>query len=625
MSESFRKLTDYEHARIRVEMYLGSKEMHTASVFGFDGKTYGIHEFTWVPSIYVAIRELLDNSIDEVCSHGYGDTIWVTYDPDTMKFGVRDNGRGMPIDGRPELGKGPAASILMGEARAGRNFDERGTVAGLNGIGASIVNFTSEYFELVVNRDGKKLTQVWTEGTYRKKDIHKTDGPVITKAKGNGTSVTFIPSRKVWSERALPLDFLRHRLWDIALANPKTNIHFNGEKLSTSGRDPVREMVFGRSVGLVKTKSEKVDASFYIKPYDTDDVVIHSIVNNIPVFEGGSHITEIKSLLFSALIEIIEPMVKKAMGVKKRDVKFVNKSDVSAGLIIYNITKMIDPHFNGQTKERLSSEIRTDIRAGFLKSDVATFVAKNKEWVDSVIERCQQRQQKSQNRELSKQQKKLEKTKVASLRDATGKHRQKCTLYITEGQSATAGLLSARDSKIHGALPLRGKIMNVNGVSPKKILASEALRDIMASIGLKIGERANPMHLRYGRIHLCTDADQDGKNISALLVNFLYTFWPELFDGDAIVYDFDTPLVILKKGKKREYIYSDGYDDFKPEKYKGWTIIRAKGLARLEQDDWAHVLDHPKVTPITDNGNLKETLSLIFDGTRADDRKDWLS
>ncbi len=632
MTEKFRKLTDYQHARHRTEMYLGSREPHTQVLLTFDGKSLSLEEHTWVPAMYTGWRELIDNALDELVAHGHGDTLRVSYDPDTMEFVVEDNGRGLPLDEKKELGPGPAASILLGEARAGRNFNERGTVAGVNGLGAAIVNFISEYFVLDVWRDGRKFHQKWTEGVYRKQEIHKTDGPRITRgsATKTGTRIRFKPSARVFPNMTLPIRFVESRMWDIALANPKLKVYFNGTRMKVlnGSRDPVITSLFaGFTPGLVDTKSDRVHAKFYIVPGITDDEHIHSLVNNIPVLQGGPHIDEFRSLFYAALIKHLDPMVRKALGMKKpKDGTVLNRNDVSGGLLIYNITTMIDPHFDSQTKVRLISEIKADIRQGFMESDVKGFARRNPEWVQAVIARCAARTQLAARRGLDKEQRKLSRTKIASLKDATGSRRDKCMLFIAEGESAISGMMSVRDATIHGGIGLTGKIMNVHGVAPKKVLESKALTNIMTSLGLVIGQKADPMNLRYGKVYIATDEDEDGKNITALIVNFLFTFWPELFRYDRpFVYKFSTPLIILVKGKERQYIYADDYDQFDPADYSGWQIIRAKGLARLTQEDWKHAVNDPKLIPMVDDGLLEETLDMIFNKLRADDRKEWLS
>ena len=197
---------------------------------------------------------------------------------------------------------------------------------------------------------------------------------------------------------------------------------------------------------------------------------------------------------------------------------------------------------------------------------------------------------------------------------------------IISHNSAINGMTEERTPAIHGGLPLRGKVLNVNGESPKIVLDNQALTDIMNSIGLVIGQRANRHSLRYGKVYLAHDMDEDGKNIGALLVNFFYTYWPELFDAhkEPYISVFMTPFIIGEKGKERHYWYMDDHHTFKPEDWKGWKITRAKGLGTLKSADWEHSLKHPKLMPLLDDGNLKESLDLIFNSTRADDRKAWI-
>lgn len=629
MAESYQKLDDYQHARLRTEMYLGSREEHRQTVVHFNGTELEAREFTWTPALFTAIRELIDNSLDEMIGHGHGDTLRVDYDPEKMLFTVEDNGRGLPIEEKTSLGKGPAASILLGEARAGRNFDQRGQVAGVNGLGAAVVNFTSEWFQLDVWRDGKHLRQRWSEGTYRKKDIHKTDGPTIKAGSKTrrGTRIQFVPSAKVYPHRTLPEDFLKGRLWDIAVTNPDLKVYYNGERLllNRNTRDPIKGTLFGdRKVGIIDIQNGSFRSRFYVCPnFVEGEETIHSVVNNLPVFQGGSHVEAFRDTFYPLIMAGLEKQLK------KDKIKPV-RGDVTSGLLIWNVTTMDDPRFDSQTKGRLINEVRKLIKEGFIESDARSFLRRNDEWVQEVLARIRDRAQSKAHKEVQSAQKAMKKQKVAGLKDATGRDRSKCVLFLAEGESAISGITNVRDPSIHGGIGLRGKVMNVNGEAPKKVLASQVLADIMTATGLQIGVKAMPSALRYGSIYIATDEDEDGKNITALLVNFFYTFWPELFEDPnrPYVYKFSTPFIIAVKGKERRYAHAHNYEQFKADmaagKYKGWKIIRAKGLARLSEADWKLALAEPVLVPVIDDGNLKETLDLIFNSSRADDRKEWL-
>jgi DNA gyrase/topoisomerase IV subunit B len=632
VKESFRKLDDYGHARIRTEMYLGSREERTQFVPHYDGNRLVLNEYTWVPALYTAFREIVDNSLDEIVSHGYGNTLRVDYNPDNMEFLISDNGRGIPIEEKKSLGKGPAASILLGEARAGRNFDDRADVAGVNGLGAAIVNFTSSSFDIMVHRDGKRFYQLWTEGRYGGKDIHKTEGPVIEDAskdeiKANqGTSIQFIPSSKVYSKLTLPLELIKDRMWDIAVANPKVNVFFNDEHLVPNDpKKPVEDTYFPNVLaGVVEMKSADFNASFYIVPNFSDQEVVYGTVNNLPVFDGGSHIEAFRNLFYPAVMKILQPRLKK-------EKLTMRKEDISTGLLIYSVTRMSNPQFDSQTKVRLVSEVKPIIKTLFLESSVSALLRRNPDWVESILDKCRSRSTAKDRRDINKAQKAMKRQQVAGLRDATAKVRDQCVLFLGEGESAIGKMVEVRDPAIHGGLGLRGKILNTYGIQPKKVLDSEALKSIMNSIGLEIGEKAVRGKLRYNKIFIATDEDEDGKNITALLVNFFYTFWPELFTdkNKPFIFKFYTPFIIAKKNKTRKYIYADKYDEFKTDlatgQYKGWKITRAKGVGRLDRDDWSHSIKKPKLTPIIDDGDLKSTLDLIFNPMRADDRKGWLA
>ena len=253
---------------------------------------------------------------------------------------------------------------------------------------------------------------------------------------------------------------------------------------------------------------------------------------------------------------------------------------------------------------------------------------RNPEWIEAIYARCAARTEKKDLADIGKLAKKAKRQKIEDLEDACCMDRSQAVLFLAEGKSAISGMLEARNPEIHAGLPLRGKPMNVREYTVKQIMENEVLSKIANAIGLVPGTRANRHALRYGRVAIVADADEDGKNITALLTNFFYTLWPELFDPKkpAFVTVFDTPLVIAAKGKQRKYWYSDNVSEFHPEKFRGWDITRAKGLAALKREDWQYVLANPKVLPLTDDGQLAATLELLFSKGpgAADRRKAWI-
>lgn len=615
--KEWRKLNDFQHARNNNEMYFGSRDEHTQTVLGYASGRPIIETHTWIPAVFTAFREVLDNALDEIVTHGHGDRVDITYDPKTMVFSITDNGRGIPINFDKEEQQ-YAATVLLSETKAGRNFDDRGNSRGMNGIGASIVNMCSDYFQLDITRDKKNFTQRFSDGG----DKLIIEDPMIMPAKKDaptGTRVEFKLSPKVFKRMDLPEAFVRARIFDVALCYPSVRVFYNGTRVITKGT--VEKTVFPDKQPISFTVREPGFISqFWLVPDFSADgsEMTHTLVNAIPTFNGGTHVEAFKRRFFSGLIDAL------ASTSKKRRLT-PNRSDIADGLLVFNITEMNAPKFDSQNKTRLINEDSAKIveRALAEPEFFKKVIKNNAEWIEDIYRRCAERTQKKDNADAAKLAKKNLRTKVEDLEDASGNDRRKCILFLGEGKSAISGMVEARDADIHGGLPLRGKVLNVFGETHKTILENEALVKIMKSIGLVPGQRPNRQMLRYGKVYITCDADEDGKNIAALLVNFFYTLWPDLFDPSLtpFLYVFDTPLIVAVKGKQRKYWFKDNYESFDSDAHKGWEITRAKGLAALKRDDWRFVLANPKVQEIIDDGRLRESLDLLFNTKRADDRK----
>jgi len=618
--KEYKVLNDFQHARLRTEMYFGSRDPHTQTVLDYtSGKAVPV-ETTWIPAIYTAFREILDNALDEVIRHRHGDRIDVTFCPKTMVFSVRDNGRGIPIAFDEEQGK-HAATLLLSVTKAGRNFEDRGASRGMNGIGASVVNYCSEYMQIDIVRDGQEFSQRFSEGS----DDLVAEEPIIFPArKGaeSGTRVEFKLSKSVFPRMDLPESFIISRLMELTVCYPSLKLFYNGQRVNPKGSI---EKLFPSEAKPIKfsIREGSFSSDFWLFPKFLEDSseMSYGLVNGIPTFNGGTHIDAFRRNFYTGLLQALAPTSR------KRRLE-PNRSDIADGLLIFNVTEMESPSFDSQNKARLIHEECSKIITkamgdpDFFKKVIRTYP----DWIEDIYNRCALRTKKKDDLDAKREAKKILRTKVKDLEDASGINRQKCILFIGEGRSAISGVVEARDADIHGGLPLRGKVLNVHGESIKTILANEALSQIMRSIGLDPNKPADRRSLRYGKVYITTDADEDGKNIAALLVNFFFRLWPELFQDpkNPFVYIFDTPLIIAVKGKTRKYWYNDNYEEFDPEAYKGWEITRAKGLAALKREDWKYVLDNPKVTPVLDDGKLAESLSLLFDPSRADDRKDWI-
>lgn len=629
MTNNIKKLTDYQHLRARVPMYLGSDQPHTQAIVLYYDMQPRVVETTWVPALFTCIREIIDNALDEVVGHGFGNRIDVGFDHANFVFSVQDNGRGIPID-FDKTHKQYLATMVLTEPRTGRNFDTRGEIAGVNGIGSSAVANTSEWFDVEIHRDGKKFKQTFREGLPGATQIDIT-APKITNCKTDktGTFINFHPSKEVFVSRILSEEFVYSRVIEIAICNPTVKVFFNGEQIKVKPRQ--EQTLFPDQKPItIEIEEGSFRSKFWITHGGDQPEHVHSIVNNIPVWNCGVHIDAFRRLFYNGMISALERE-------SKRRKLNPNRSDIQDGLFIYNITNMMAPNFDSQSKTRLINEEVASIMKKHLEDPelYRDLVKKNTEWIAAIYARCEERTMKKDASELAKLNKATKRLKIEELQDATGIDRSKCKCLIVEGKSAQSGISEGRDPEVHGSVPLRGKVLNVYSKhmtrtaynqNLKKIAENDALKKIAGALGLTVGERASRSRMRYGEIYITTDADTDGSNIAALMINYFYQLWPELFDPKLkpVIYIFQTPFIIATKGKIKKYWYSDDYGNFNPDDYKGYSITRAKGLGSLNKEDWEVVLKNPKLIPVIDEGDLDECLDLLF-SPDADKRKEWLS
>ena len=422
------KLSEYRHSRLRTEMYLGSRSPHTQTIVNWNGSSLAPQEMTWVPAVFCAWREIMDNALDEVVGHGHGSRIDITYDPLNLRFSVSDDGRGIPIDW-DENERMHKVTMALTQTRTGRNFGERGEVRGTNGIGSSIVVNCSRQFKVTVHRDGQKFSQTFSEGSEILPELD-IGAPVITRGSSSrsGTQVEWELSQEVFGHRQLPLEFVRARVMESAVNHPNIRFSFNGERVAVK---PNIDKTFFSQQSCIKIPVREGDfaSTFYLVPnFCVEGEHVHCLVNDIPAFNGGSHIDVFKRSFFSNLIKALERESRKRALTP-------NKSDISEGILVYNVTTMKAPNFDSQSKTRLiNEEVETHIRLALDNESLYKSIVKNhREWIDEIYERCATRTQKRDDQEAAKLSRKVLRTKVPKLMDATGKDRSKCILLITEG------------------------------------------------------------------------------------------------------------------------------------------------------------------------------------------------
>jgi len=626
-ADDIKILTDREHVRLRTQIYLGNMHSTAYPVPMFLNDRFSIEGVEFVPAVYKAVGEIIDNSIDEFAHlKQRNKTLTIErWSGSEARYSIQDNGRGIPID-KHKSGKF-TPEVALGSLRAGRNFsdDKEAGVIGQNGVGSACTNYCSTNFDIEINRDGKLYKQSFKNGakTISKPSIRK--GP----ATKTGTKVSFTLDKEVFSDPILDDRLMNNRAIEIAFTNPGVVVDYNGEKYKfKKGLEDVVQQI---------TKSTLLDEGTYHKfeyktalntmefyvifgVNDSIDEQIFSWVNSSLLFDGGLCNTQFLNAFYDSAITHLKSQAKK----QKVD---VTKNDVRQNVLVLGNLKIQNPEYDAQSKTRLTGPNTRIEMAKMVNEGWAAFARKNKGWLEEVMERAVDRHHTSANKKAIKDHQKTMHKKVPGLVDATNKVRFDCQLLVTEGLSAASMITEARNPLDTGSFPLTGKINNVYGNTPAQILQMGKITNLLAAVGLVPGKKAQRDALHFGKLVIATDADYDGSDIFTLLVNLIYTFWPELFDPnyEAFLYRLVAPNVALTKGKKRVHFTTRETYEKGKNRYKGWDVNYYKGLGSMVKDDWEMILSGKTDTliPITDDGKMKETLELLF-GPSADNRKVWL-
>jgi len=613
-------LSDQEHVRLRTQIYLGNMHPTPYQIPIFEDGQFRVEEVTFIPAVYKAIGEILDNSVDEFAHIDIKNKqLTIEANPLLGEYLIADNGRGIPID-KHETGK-YTPEVALASLRSGRNFsdDKEAGVIGQNGVGSACTNFCSVDFHVKINRSGKCYQQSFSNGASKisKPSIRK--GPAKT-----GTEITFTLDPEVFSDITLPDNLMRNRAVEIAMTNPGVGVSYNKQryKYNKGMEEMVKKIIKNNVLGEGSYyKFQAGDMEFYVVfgVNSSVDEQVFTWVNSSLLFDGGLCNTQFMNAFIDKAIKHLQPQAKK----EKAE---VTKNDVREGLLVFGNLRIANPEYDAQSKTRLTGpNLRTDMQK-MVEDAWRSFSRQQKGWLEQVLERAMIRHHSKANAKAIKEHSKGLKKKVAGLTDATHKNRALTQLLITEGLSAASMITEARDPKTTASFPLTGKINNVYGCTPAQLLKMGKITNLLAAIGLIPGRKALRSELRFGKIVIATDADVDGGDIFTLLVNLFYQ-WPELFDKnyDPIVYRLVAPNVCLVKGKQRIHFATRKEYEKQKGKYRGYEVRYYKGLGSMVKEDWEMILSGKTDTlvPVIDDGNMAATLKLLF-GPDSDVRKRWL-
>lgn len=621
------------HCRNRITLVFGSNDVEELDTYVYTDKGIEFKTVQFHQAKSKAIEEILDNCIDEYY-RGHVTEVHCFLDKAGKRVIVQDNGIGFPLNKVPQV---------YSEFRTGSKFkdeevDEKGFLhrtLGQNGLGAAATCLTSDEYIATVRHYNSKKEQTYTfiDGALKiKKSKPKSyKGP-------SGVKIELVLSKKVYKNNTIDEELLRKRIIDLAYNNPGLTFYFNKEKfhfkkgmfelaqrINKDTAQLIGDEVYKYETTNIKGKKVKgaIDMHFSLvldkKTEDREKFI--SFVNSTPTFDGGFHQDRFRRVFINAVKEKTERLAKKAKVV-------VHDNDILAGMTFILGITMPNPRFESQTKRKLVRD--TNLEKGiekFMGRHMDKWMRKNKEFIELVIERAKNRHKFQEFKDAAKIGRKQKKIRVEKLLDANErKDRSKCTLFICEGDSAIGGLRSARNKLYQGGIALRGKPMNVAQSSIKDILENKEFANIMASVGLTIGQEVDWKSLRFSTIVFLSDSDVDGGHINTLLTNFFYQFWPELFEQGSIQIA-KAPLFEIVTDKDTLYVESpDQLEEMKKKKtLKIKAIHRNKGLGEMSPEAWKYVLQRDEFTKITaDNVNEAKAMLDVCFGKDSAPRKELL-
>jgi DNA gyrase subunit B len=623
-------LEGLEAVRKRPGMYIGSTGSR-----GLHHLVYEVVGSTGSRGLHHLVYEVVDNSIDEALA-GYCKNIVVTIHKDNS-ITVEDDGRGIPTDIHPKVGK-PAVEVALTMLHAGGKFnnDAYKVSGGLHGVGVSVVNALSEKLEVVVKQRGKIFRQTYERG------VPKTDLEIIGETEETGTTITFKPDKEIFEETVFNYDVLAQRLRELAFLNKGINIRLIDE------RDG-KEEVFNYEGGIIsfvkylnRNKEVLHEEPIYMEAKNTDYEVevcmqyndtytenIFSFANNIDTREGGTHLVGFKS----ALTKVINDYARK-YGIIKDNEKNLQGEDVREGLTAIVSVKLKNPQFEGQTKTKLGNSEMRSIVENVVIEKLSAFLEENPSVAKVIVEKATQaaraREAARKARELTRRKSALENTTLpGKLADCSEKDPSKCELFLVEGDSAGGSAKTGRNSRFQAILPLRGKILNVEKARLDKILSNEEIRAMITALGTGIGDEFDISKLRYHKVVIMTDADVDGSHIRTLLLTFFYRFMRPLIENGN-VYIAQPPLYKITKGKKVYYAYSDKELDriLNEIGRENYTVQRYKGLGEMNADQlWDTTMDPEKRTILKvtlEDAIAADEIFTILMGDKVEPRREFI-
>lgn len=589
----------YDASQIRVLEGLDAVRFNPGMYVG-DSDTKGLHHLVW---------EICDNSIDEAMA-GHCNEISIIVEKDGETISIEDNGRGIPVDMHPTE-KRSALEVVLTVLHAGGKFGGSGSgydaSGGLHGVGASCVNALSDLLVAEVHRDGFVWQQTFSEGKPKGK-VQKIR-PIEKKDKPTGTKIQWHADKKIFKngikyhdniiiKRLREMAFLNRGL-KINYINHSTGLnesfHFTGGivdylKYLTEGKNDIYpvEPVYGSAKSdLTSRPGQQCQVEITLLYSDEDDESIVSFVNNIVTSDGGTHVSGFKT----ALTRVVNTFARNNK-LLKDSAPNLNGDDVREGLSAIISLRFPRPEFVSQTKSKLGSTEAETVVSNLTTSLLTSYFDKNAAIVKKIVERAIIAQEA---RTAAKKQSDLIKRKgflgksnrmPGKLYDCNTEDKNISELFIVEGDSAAGSGKDGRDPEFQAILPIRGKIINAEKKDVASLLKNKEIQSLIIAIGTGIKEDFNIDKLRYNKIILMADADDDGCHISTLLLTFFYRYMKPLVSGGHL-YLAQPPLFCVDVGKSRNFAWTDSEMQVLVKENPKSKVVRFKGLGEMDAEQLA--------------------------------------
>ena len=619
-------LEGLDAVRLRPGMYIGTTSSR------------GYHHILW---------EIVDNAIDEI-SNGYGDTIKITLNEDGSAT-VSDNGRGIPVDIHPTLKKS-GVEVVYTTLHAGGKFntDNYKFSGGLHGVGASVTNALSRWCKVTVCKNGKKYFIEFHSYEDENGKIHSGVPVAPLKEIGDsnetGTTVTFLPDDRVFGEQKFNLEAITRRARELAFLNKGLKIEVYDKLTNEDFKFHYEGGISDFALYLVEGKTSLFKEPIYFsaesKVLQLEVSIIYtdsytentfSFVNNIPTTEGGMHETGFKS----AFTKVFNDYARNNGFLKDKEQNLLGE-DFREGLTTIINVKMNNVQFEGQTKTKLGNiEAKTEVENLTLRELTRILDDKKNTPIAEII--INKAKQAAKVRLAAKKAKELTRAKanaenfnlVGKLASCSSRNREKNELFIVEGDSAGGSAKQGRDRSFQAILPLRGKPLNAEKKRVDQVLANEEIRTIISALDTGFGEDFELDSLRYNKVIILSDADQDGAHIRAILLTFFFRYMrPLITDGHVFI--GLPPLYKVYKKDYEKYVYSDAeLSDAVKAVGKGYMIQRYKGLGEMNPEQlWETTMDPEKRTliqvTIEDAAEAEKLITTLM-GDAIEDRKAYIN